>query len=493
MHATPIASASASPRPLAAPAFGRQAYACADDRYTAALRLVPTAAPAPPPLREVYQRLMNFHSDRSRHGQEALHFLQGALAAVADAPDDLPETPEGLVAWMQQASDRATAAYAEYLAQRKAGAPRRYFSNRTHALYFLQAVAPTKLVDGAWLYGTLRHARDPRLAGLAQTYLEELGNGDDSKNHVLLYRQLLQSHGLGEGQHLPDAYFHQGAIQLALGHSAQQMLPEVIGFNLGYEQLPLHLLITAYELNELGIDPYYFTLHVTVDNADSGHARKAVDAVFMNAARYPDAAAFWRRVRSGYRLNDLGVGTTEAIRGFDIDAEVIRFFMDKSKAGAGAHSDYCRIEGRTVNEWLQSPTQVGAFLQALERKGWIVRGAEPQQSRFWQLLVGERAEMFGVFSDYELQAIHDWMRGAPSADGRAFDDSAAGAAPVRSFRAQQRLRGAGRPGVRPESVAARIAGAPRAAGGLGDLSPETHWTPEGLATTRVLVADLRGR
>lgn len=72
-----------------------------------------------------------------------------------------------------------------------------------------------------------------------------------------------------------------------------------------YEQLPLHLLITSYELNELGIDPYYFTLHVTVDNADSGHTRKAVDAVAQNEARYPDASAYRERVRRGYRLNDL--------------------------------------------------------------------------------------------------------------------------------------------------------------------------------------------
>jgi hypothetical protein len=62
--------------------------------------------------------------------------------------------------------------------------------------------------------------------------------------------------------------------------NAEKFLPEVIGFNLGYEQLPLHLLITAYELKELHIDPYYFTLHITVDNADSGHAKQAVDAVF---------------------------------------------------------------------------------------------------------------------------------------------------------------------------------------------------------------------
>jgi hypothetical protein len=416
--------------------------------------------------------------------RRALALLRDALDAVAGTADDLPASPEGLADWMAASARTATDAYQDYLAQRRAGAPRRFFSNRTHALYFLQAVAPTKLVDGSWLFGCVRHARDPRMAGLAQTYLEELGNGDRGKNHVLLYRELLRSNGLTEGAHLDDDHFEQGAVQLALGHTTEQMLPEVIGFNLGYEQLPLHLLITAYELNELGLDPYYFTLHVTVDNADSGHARKAVDAVALNAARYPDADRYWERVRRGYRLNALGLGTTATIGGFDLGAEVLRIFTAKSAAGAGAHSDYCRIEGRTVNAWLADPDQVAEFLQALERKRWIVKGAEPAQSRFWQLLVGERAEMFGVFSDYELQAIFDWMRGAAAADGRRHD--AQGAGPTPTFRAAQRLQA---------SRAAAGDGCAPDAGRDGDaqamLSPGAHWTPPGLDATRQFVASIR--
>ena len=66
-----------------------------------------------------------------------------------------------------------------------------------------------------------------------------------------------------------------------LALAATEYLPEVIGYNLGYEQLPLHLLISSYELSELGIDPYYFTLHVTIDNASTGHAQKAVQAVLI--------------------------------------------------------------------------------------------------------------------------------------------------------------------------------------------------------------------
>jgi hypothetical protein len=42
------------------------------------------------------------------------------------------------------------------------------------------------------------------------------------------------------------------------------------------------------------------------------------------------------------------------------------------------------------------------------------RRAPAENSRFWKLLQGERAEMFGVFSSYELQVIHDWIRGDAS-------------------------------------------------------------------------------
>src|SRR5690606_1606471 len=121
-------------------------------------------------------------------------------------------------------------------------------------------------------------------------------------------------------------HFVQGAIQLALAEHAERFLPEIIGFNLGYEQLPLHLPITAYELTELGIDPYYFTLHVTVDNADSGHAKKAVQSLLDAWPQVADGAEFYRRVRAGYRLNELGASTVSVIGDFDLQREVLRIF-----------------------------------------------------------------------------------------------------------------------------------------------------------------------
>ena len=224
--------------------------------------------------------------------------------------------------------------------------------------------------------------RSARFTSLIQTYLEELGEGQPEKNHVVLYRKMLASQGCDDWQNLDDDNFVQGAIQLALAEHAEQFLPEVIGFNLGYEQLPLHLLISSYELTELGIDPYYFTLHVTVDNADNGHAKKAIQGLLAAWPQVGDGDEFYRRVINGYRLNDLGASTLSVIGGFDPEQEVMRVLEKKAGVGQFVHSDYCRFDGRTVNQWLAEPELIPQFIETLQRRSWIKRHEDPQNSRF---------------------------------------------------------------------------------------------------------------
>ncbi|MGP0173078.1 iron-containing redox enzyme family protein [Pseudomonas sp. NCHU5208] len=371
--------------------------------------LAKLARPAPEsgPWQASYRQLL-----AARPGAPAARaVLETSLEEAAQLPCALPEVPAELPQWSRQHTAQVGAEYAAYLAERHAGGPRRYFAGRAQALYFLRAVAPTKEVDGAWLYGCLPYWRDLRLQPLVRTYLEELGDGLAAQNHVLLYRRLLAAQGCEQPGALDDELYRQGAIQLALGLQAEAFLPEVIGYNLGYEQLPLHLLISAYELKELGIDPYYFQLHVTIDNAASGHAAKAVQSVLDNLPQVGDAEDFYRRVRLGYRLNDLGSGSCAVIAGFDLQQELLRMLEGKRPFAAQAHSDHCRIGGRTVNQWLAAPEGIEAFLDALQRHGWIRRQRDPSHSRFWRLVEGEGAAMFGVFTPYERQLLHDWIAG----------------------------------------------------------------------------------
>lgn len=426
---------------------------------------LPVAVETGTPARSLYFSLLEAREDAHDHAAE---YLNARLDEAAALPCDLPQDPSGLGDWLEGHLTKVGAEYQSYLDGRRAGAPRRYFSSKAHALHFLQGVAPTKLVDGAWLYGLLQRWNDARFTMLIQTYLEELGEGQPEKNHVVLYRKLLASQGCDDWQHLDDDNFVQGAIQLALSEHAEQFLPEVIGFNLGYEQLPLHLLISAYELTELGIDPYYFTLHVTVDNADNGHAKKAIQGLLAAWPQVGDSAEFYRRVRNGYRLNDLGASTLSVIAGFDAEQEVVRVLEKKAAVGQFLHSDYCRFDGRTVNQWLAEPELIPQFLETLQRRNWIKRHADPQQSRFWQLINGEQGPMFGVFSAHEQQLIHDWIAG----------DWLAEQAPTRG-KPHPSLAGRRSPFTRPAPLDKRT---PAASGGCAsDFDEETHLLEQQLA------------
>ena len=393
---------------------------------------------------ELESRALYFELSRRQPTEQALsdagRYLERQLQSVAALEADIPEDAAQLPAWVADHAGQIGTQYAAYLEQRRSGAPRKFFSNKSHALNFLLSVAPTKLVDGSWLYGLAAHWRDDRFAPLIKIYLEELGEGLPEKNHVVLYKKLLAAHGCDQWQHrLDDQHFVQGAIQLALASHAETFLPEVIGFNLGYEQLPLHLPVTAYELNELGIDPYYFTLHITVDNAATGHAQKAATGVLALLPQLGDGPAFYRRVLNGYKLNLLGAGTTSVIANFDLEQEMIKVLRGKSLVGKHMHSDFCRIGGRSVNAWLSEPERIPEMLQTLQQKGWIERHADPHRSRFWRLLEGERAEMFGVFNAYEKQVIYDWILGDAATTAESDGHKPQAQPGQLTFRARQRL------------------------------------------------------
>lgn len=378
-------------------------------------RTAPTARASRASAKHVYLALLGEHGYAPGEIDEvtrsaSLAYLRRRLDEAEHVESDIPDDPRTLPEWLDRSHDGTAAAYRTYLDERRAGASRRFFRNRSHALAFLKAVAPTKLVDGAWLYGLLRRSSDARLTPLIRTYLEELGDGVASQNHVVIYRALLASNGCDDWQrNLDDDHYTQGAIQLALAHHGDQLLPEAIGFNLGYEQLPLHLPITAYELNELDIDPYYFTLHVTIDNAATGHARKALQGALDCMPAVGDRRAFYRRMVNGYKLNELGVGTSQAIASFDLERALVAVLADKGRVGAQLHSDYCRIAGRTVADWLSNPAEMPAMLSALASTGWIRRGAPPEESRFWRVLHDERGPMFGVFDGFASQLLRDWI------------------------------------------------------------------------------------
>jgi hypothetical protein len=458
-----------------------------------------------PGAQAIYSALMGEpFSQKSR--SLSRDYLKQKLNQIRQLPCDLPLQPDAMTQWIEREAMAVGEDYAKYLAARRAGQPRRYFSCRSHALSFLQRVAPTKLVDGAWLYGVLQHWRNHRFYSLIRTYLEELGDGDVERNHVAVYQRLLAENGCEILPELSDEHYVQGVLQLALGYHADEFMPELIGYNLGYEQLPLHLLITAFELNELRIDPHYFTLHVTIDNASSGHARKAVQSVLGALPVTGDSQPFLERLANGYRLNRLGLSANAIINAFDLELELVAMLERKSVFGRHVHSDFCRIGGRTVNEWLARPDRIRGFLEILEGRGWIKRHTDPKHSRFWRLVDGPDAQMFGVFSPFEKQLLHDWIAGDGLKEVTENFVSTAVPSDLKTFRRHRTLAAGKR--VPNMERSRKLAGdidhdtnalshelgllpeAARMQRLIKLMAPSTHATPTGLLATRLFSAAL---
>lgn len=451
-----------------------------------------------PSVKEVYDSLLTSEPTQASL-QQSHTFLDKCLSATASqdtasqdtSPLDntLPSTPQGLLDWVRSESVKVGSNFSLYQQQRAEG-PRQYFKNRSHGLTYLRNIAPTKLVDGAWLYPVLEHWQDARFFPLLQTYVEELGDGQMNQNHVLIFQKLLQSYGCEEGLDLQSDCYLQGAIQLSLGLNKDKYLPELIGYNLGYELPPLHILITAYEMKELGIDPYYFTVHISGDNASTGHAYKAAQAVIDLAAGSPQRSDFYQRVLNGYELNQLGPAAQELMSRFDLEAQLVDMLQRKSEFGRNVHPECCRIGGQALNEWLRKPEDIPKFLQTLEQTGWVKRHQDPAESRFWGLLDGPKAVMLGVFSPFEAQLLYDWIAGDWVGERPQEYTRALAKSQVLNWHKPKNLAG-------QKTARSRLAGESNGGelrGLSGDaltqrlitlMAPSTHFRPEGLLASRM--------
>lgn len=244
-------------------------------------------------------------------------------------------------------------------------------------------------------------------------YLEELGLGHPRANHVTMYQHLLSHYELNSyAEQLDASYYEQAAVQLALAYAPAKYLPLVIGFNLGYEQLPLHLLITNYELAELGIDPHYFNVHITIDNAHNGHAQKSLQAFIQHYENAEDPETYLDLIKQGYLLNDIGKSSSQIVKELDIERMALKVFQNKALIGQYIHNQKCQFSGKTINDWLSDPVQIFKFLNVLIEKGWIIKDAPVEQSRFWKMIDHPEGKMFGVFNATEKQIIKDWIQGA---------------------------------------------------------------------------------
>ena len=361
---------------------------------------------------------------------------------------------EGLVTFMRDRDEQVNHQWGEYVARRRKGGPMELFKDQEGARWWLRQIAPTKYVDGAWLGyindTTLPFALRAVVKNSWQVLSEELGDGDLAKNHAQVYKELMKSvkldlpaadtaefihprHGMNQ-----PAVWKSALAQLLISLLPHEFLPEILGFNMHFEALTLETLKASRELKEVGLDPYYFVLHVSIDNADSGHtaiAQQAVCTYIEHIQRTEGATAAqqaWRRVQVGYNLSDCLPSSMKkpAVDCFPrnkLEAEVIRIFRAKALVGHKIHNhSIIKIGGRKLLDWLdplrlESTQWQMDFLDSFSHaKAWVCRGDSGKSQFVKELFWGGR--MFGAFTRTETDVVKRWIDAMPSSNPQRYWD-----------------------------------------------------------------------
>lgn len=155
-------------------------------------------------LKQLYHKLHNleYHPEVITECRELLLALfSSTITDALKEPDDTILSVErfsldSLKDFLAAKDADVTNRWEEYLARRRVGEPREMFGDREEAKWWLKQAAPVKYVDGAWL-GHINKISTPfkyrQITKNAwQVMSEELGDGDIAKNHVHVYRELME-------------------------------------------------------------------------------------------------------------------------------------------------------------------------------------------------------------------------------------------------------------------------------------------------------------
>lgn len=322
------------------------------------------------------------------------------------------------------------------------------FPNKEEAQWWLKQVAPVKYVDGAWL-GHVNKITTPfplrqTTKDAWQVLSEELGDGDLDKNHVQVYRELMKDIApeLPAGDTKEFIHPHYGLnepsvwratiTQLLISLFPHGFLPEILGFNMHFELLTIETLKAAKELAELRLSSYYFALHISIDNSDSGHTAMTKQAVMVYVKHIEKtqghlaAEQVWRRIQAGYLLSKHSSTSVvcpsrkqtelESFPRNGPEAELINIF--KAKA-AVAHKIHCssqmKIGRQTLVDWLAPEAFASRqwqmeFLEDLKNMTPWVRTGQSSRSKLIQELSWP-GKMFGSFTQNEVEVVKRWIDG----------------------------------------------------------------------------------
>jgi hypothetical protein len=187
-------------------------------------------------------------------------------------------------------------------------------------VWFIEQYAPFPMVDGSWVQHIARAGMSHTeiSAHLFRIYSDEVGNGNIELNHPNVYRKLLDIEGITMPptdsmafpmqSKLSNFTFDLSLLTLSTSLFPKAFLAEIIGINLAIELSGLgkgYMQIID-ELRYWKMDPYFFSLHLTIDNIVSGHTAMAMETVHLYldqilATQGEQAVQReWKRIWGGY-------------------------------------------------------------------------------------------------------------------------------------------------------------------------------------------------
>ncbi len=188
-------------------------------------------------------------------------------------------------------------------------------------IWGIKQIAPMILIDGCWLQHSLTLEKCyPEIADiLFSIYCDETGRGQLQQNHCYIFKQLLDSlliklppaHSpeFVEQRDLINSSFDLPVYMLSLSCFSVEFLPELLGLNMAIELSGLGkgYMSLVDEWGYWGIDASIAEIHISIDNAASGHtflAKKAIhlymDKLMQETASPEIVDQHWQRICTGY-------------------------------------------------------------------------------------------------------------------------------------------------------------------------------------------------
>jgi hypothetical protein len=213
---------------------------------------------------QLYKTLYFQLQNLEKHPEILTHARDLLISLFAEKLSDAESTGNGILSlskfdpatlshFLKAEDDKITIQWESYLKRRESGLPRELFRDLDHAKWWLKQISPVKYVDGAWLGHihkiTTPFALRPITKKAWQIMSEELGDGDFTKNHVYLWRELMGD--IDANLSAPDTedFIHPrhgldkvhvwkaGVAQLLISIFPHEFLPEILGFNMHSEML----------------------------------------------------------------------------------------------------------------------------------------------------------------------------------------------------------------------------------------------------------------